>query len=47
MTERYLSIVEQANKWVKNTEAMHGAKGETAYRNFVNYRRQLKKKNMP
>lgn len=44
MTEHYLSIVEQANKWVKHTQAMHGAKGETAYRNFVNYRRQLKKK---
>jgi hypothetical protein len=44
MTERYLSIIEEANKWIKNTSAMHGAKGEAAYRNFVNYRRQLKKK---
>lgn len=44
MTEHYLSIVEEANKWVKHTKTMQGAKGETAYRNFVNYRRGLKKK---
>src|SRR5690554_5543513 len=44
MTEQYLEIIEQANKWIENTENMQGAKGETAYRNFVNYRRQLKRK---
>jgi hypothetical protein len=44
MTERYLNIIEEAIKWIKNTSAMNGAKGETAYRNFVNYRRRLKKK---
>ena len=44
MIEQYLNIVERANKWVKGTKAMKGPKGEDAYRNFVNYRRQLKRK---
>ncbi len=44
MTEHYLNIVEQANDWVNQTKTMQGAKGQTAYRNLVNYRRELKKK---
>ena len=39
-----LNIIEKAIKWVKETDSMNGAKGESAYRNLVNYRRKLKKK---
>jgi hypothetical protein len=39
-----LNIIEKAIKWVKETDSMKGAKGENAYRNLVNYRRNLKKK---
>lgn len=39
-----LNIIEKAIKWVKETDSMKGAKGESAYRNLVNYRRKLNKK---
>ena len=39
-----LNIIEKAIKWVKETDSMNGAKGESAYRNLVNYRRKLNKK---
>ena len=30
-----LNIIEKAIKWVKETDSMNGAKGESAYRNLV------------
>ncbi|GAP71389.1 hypothetical protein SAMD00024442_11_53 [Candidatus Symbiothrix dinenymphae] len=39
-----LETIEKSIKWVKETDSMRGAKGETAYRNFVNFRRKLNKK---
>ena len=39
-----LNLVEKAIKWVRETDSMKGAKGESTYRNLVNYRRKLTKK---
>ncbi|MDR2824912.1 MAG: putative virulence factor, partial [Prevotellaceae bacterium] len=39
-----LNVIEKSIKWVKETDSMHGAKGENAYRNLRNYRRKLNKK---
>src|SRR5690554_2735835 len=39
-----LDIIEKANSWVRDTDTMKGPKGTAAYRNFVNFRRQLNKK---
>jgi hypothetical protein len=39
-----LSIIEKSIKWVKETDSMRGAKGDNAYNNLVNYRRNLNKK---
>lgn len=39
-----LEIIEKSINWVKETKEMQGAKGNNAYRNFVNFRRKLNKK---
>lgn len=39
-----LTIVDNAIKWVKETDSMRGAKGDSAYRQLVGFRRTLKKK---
>lgn len=47
MTEnilKQLEIVQKSINWIKETDSMKGAKGNAAYRNFVNIRRKLKKK---
>ena len=40
--QQQLDLIERSNQWIKNS--LDGEKQKTAYRNLVNYRRQLKKK---
>lgn len=42
--DEQLTIVGNAINWVRGTESMRGPKGDTAYRNLVNHRRQLNRK---
>lgn len=39
-----LEIIDKSIKWVKKTDSMNGSKGDMAYDNLVDLRRQLKKK---
>lgn len=40
----HLELIETANKWVLGTKSMEGAKGKSAYKNLVSYRRKLNRK---
>ncbi len=39
-----LNVIKNSEKWIEETEAMHGKKGEFLYNKLVGYRRELKKK---
>lgn len=39
-----LEVIDKSIKWVKKTDSMNGSKGDMAYDNLVDLRRQLKKK---
>jgi hypothetical protein len=39
-----LSIIEKSIKWIKETDSMHGAKGNYAYLNLINFRHKLNEK---
>jgi hypothetical protein len=41
---KLITVVENAEEWILATKSMVGAKGESARRTLINYRRQLKRK---